>query len=66
MRDEHIQKIENYSDVFITRQISQLIPAGEVLGIGLCQNYLIVSNRKNEIFRWVFNDYESIKNAYNI
>jgi len=38
----------------------------KVLGIGFCQNYLIVSNKKNEIFRWVFNDSESIKNAYNI
>lgn len=27
---------------------------------------MILSNKKNEIFRWVFNDYESIKNAYSI
>jgi hypothetical protein len=56
------------------RTITQLIPtAGEcknliksVLSVGLCQNYLIVSNKKNEIYRWIFSDYESIKNAYNI
>jgi hypothetical protein len=36
-----------------------------VLGIGVSQQFLIMSNKKNEVFRWTYDD-ESLRHAYSI
>ena len=57
---------ETYSDLFNLKSISLPVNQSEILSIGVSQQYLILSNKKNEVFRWVFNDDESLKQAYNI
>lgn len=36
----------------------------DVSAMGVCQKFLIFSNKKNEIFRWIFDDPESTKQVY--
>lgn len=34
--------------------------------MGICQKFLIFANKKNEIFRWIFDDLESTKQVYQL
>lgn len=38
----------------------------KVLAVGNSERFLIFSNKKNEVFRWIFNEDDSMNNAYNI
>jgi hypothetical protein len=38
----------------------------DIAAIGFCQKFLIFSNKKNEIFRWIFDDPESTKQLFQI
>ena len=54
-------------NIFNLKQLKLNIPNSEFTGIGICPKYMIFANRKNEIFRWIYDNKEdSLRNAYNI
>lgn len=34
--------------------------------MGISEKFIMISNKKNEVYRWIFNNDESIKNSYTI
>jgi hypothetical protein len=59
-------KSENINDIFTLKNINIPVLQNEVLAIAITQQFLMISNRKNEIIRWIFSEDESLKQAYNI
>ena len=60
------EKTEASSDLFVLKSIPLNILQHEMLAIGVSQQCLVLSNKKNEVFRWVFTDNDSLNQAYNI
>lgn len=59
-------KSESGSDVFNLKSVSLPSLQNDILAIGVSQQFLMFSNKKSEVFRWIYNDDESLKQAYNI
>jgi hypothetical protein len=57
---------DQYQDIFNLKQLSLSMLQNEVLAIGVSNNYLMLSNKKNEIYRWIFNYEDSLKIPYTI
>ena len=60
------EKNEPSSELFNLKSISLPVNQSDILSLGSSQQFLMFSNKKNEVFRWVFNEEDSLKQAYNI
>jgi len=55
-----------YQDIFNLKQLSLSMLQNEILAIGVSSDYLMLTNKKNEIYRWVFKNEDSLKIPHNI
>lgn len=42
------------------------IPNNEILSMGVCSKFLIISNKLNKVFRWIYDQDDSLRTAYSI
>lgn len=54
----------DYQDIFLLKSLMLPITQSEILSIGSSSNYLLIVNRKNELFKWVFDQEDSLKTPF--
>jgi hypothetical protein len=59
-------KSEASGELFNMKSISLPINQSDILSFGSSQQFLMFSNKKNEVIRWVFSEEDSLKQAYSI
>lgn len=57
---------EKEDPIFKLKSLSLQIIYNDILGIGVSNKFLLISNKKNEVFRWIFDKDTSIRNTYSI
>lgn len=55
----------DYQDIFVLKTLSLPIINNEILAIGVSSQCLFITTKKNELYRWVYNQDDSLKTAYN-
>lgn len=57
---------EKKSDIFIKENVSPSVLQNDFLGIGVTSKFMLIANKKNELFCWIFDQDESLRTAIQI
>lgn len=66
LNSKSFSNIPDKDSIFTLKLLSLPISQNEILGIGVCNKFLIISNKKNEVFRWIFDQDDSLRTAHSI
>lgn len=56
----------DYQDIFFLKTLNLPIPQNDILAISVSSQYLLVTNKRSELYRWVFDQDDSLKQPFNL